>query len=197
MGRGAPDAEAAGALRVLRMVTLAANAADAGTGFGTRPVSEPLGVRIAPAASRTPASLAHDDRGRSVAGREAVALATCVRFAPAVLRGGAGNRSRRVSRTRGARANRARPTPVDPRGTNSRPTHAPGGDKRSRQTQMPSWSNPAGCRVVKAAVRVQIATRASPLWLKRASADLVSRRMPVQVRPAAWTRSSTDRAPAF
>src|SRR3972149_2021805 len=74
-------------------------------------VNEPLGVRIAPAASRTPASSAAHDRGRSTAGCEAGALETCVRPAPAVLRGGAGNRSRRVSRTRGARANRVRPTP--------------------------------------------------------------------------------------
>src|SRR2546422_4494625 len=57
-------------------------------------------------------------------GREVVALETRVRLALAVPRGGVGNSNRAVSRTADARANRARPTPVDPRGMNSGTTNA-------------------------------------------------------------------------
>ena len=84
-------------------------------------------------------------------GREVVAFEMRVRLALAVPRGGVGNRNRLGPRPRDARANRARPTPVDPRGMNSGTTNA----RRRRQTKppserMPSWSNPVRMRVCRA-----------------------------------------------
>ena len=156
-------------------------------------------------------------------GREVVAFEMRVRLALAVPRGGVGNSSRLRSRRRGARANRVRPTPVDPRGMNSGTTYArKGGDERSRRPSgCPRGPTRSGCVFVEHAVRVQIAAgalwiggrrsmrslaervdagaspaRSMPQWLKGRSACVVDRRMPVRFRPAGpWTRSSTDRAP--
>ena len=148
-------------------------------------------------------------------GREVVAFEMRVRLALAVPRGGVGNSSRLRSRRRGARANRVRPTPVDPRGMNSGTTYArKGGDERSRRPSgCPRGPTRSGCVFVEHAVRVQIAAgalwiggrrsmrslaervdagaspaRSMPQWLKGRSACVVNRRMPVRFRPAAHGR---------
>ena len=88
-----------------------------------------------------------------------MALVTCVRLAPAVLRGSVGNSSRLVSRTRGARATRARPTPWIREGTTRGRRTPLGGGKRSRLSAC-SRGPTAGWRFVEPSVRVQVAAGA-------------------------------------
>ena len=122
----------------------------------------------------TPACSALDDRGRPTAGHEVVALATCVRLAPAVLRGGDGNRSRRVPRTRGARANRVRPIRGSARDELADDARPHGGEQRSRPN-VPPWSKSrmAVCRTV--GPRASRGGGVSRSGSRSRSADLVSR----------------------
>src|SRR2546422_7045000 len=119
-------------------------------------------------------------------GREVVALETRVRLALADPRGGVGNSSRLRSRRRGARANRARPTPWVPEGRT-----------RGRRTPGEAATNEAAVLAHALAIQPgQDAAPSTPRWLKeweRPRRKWERCRCKSGLRP--WTRSSTDRAP--